>query len=403
MKLTYFERSFLQIKSLKNWSPDDNLSNNKNEEIGFNPLVIQCFRSLLIKAENNNRRKWTLDLLRNYIDASYSLCTLINNIRDNKLPTNIKKARQTNGDRNEEQANDEKDKDQSNDEKDKKKSINIYEEKEPEKDKAEGDSEDKDDDKKPRLKVFFTGLYTPDTYCGQKNGLYFVHNGDKNIVMTREEILDTNWGAEVLNKINHRDSYENELPIDKIDCINIPEVIKSSEAEKYIGKSSEDVKYIKGDEQKYHWLHILKDGIDNIPNEFVKSFFNRPYINFAYNKEYKQRKDDIIKCVKYGDGSFECYQEIIIESIKQQSQKCRTFPTVFYKEGKRIQYLMPVYLLNSDKPDFCIILGKKDKDKDKGKDGETRVWEPITSLNMDEAYCDILVFGTDAVRRVDWW
>lgn len=55
-----------------------------------------------------------------------------------------------------------------------------------------------------------------------------------------------------------------------------------------------------------------------------------------------------------------------------------------------------MYFMNSGKPDFCIVL--KQTDKDEG------IWEPVTSLNMDEVYCDIRVFGKDAIERVrDWW
>ena len=63
-----------------------------------------------------------------------------------------------------------------------------------------------------------------------------------------------------------------------------------------------------------------------------------------------------------------------------------------------------MYLMNSGKPDFCIVLKHivlKHKEEDDKYTGE---WEPVTSLNMDEAYCDIRVFGKDAIERVrDWW
>ena len=62
----------------------------------------------------------------------------------------------------------------------------------------------------------------------------------------------------------------------------------------------------------------------------------------------------------------------------------------------KYNYLLPMYLQNSEKPDFCIVLTKI-----KNTEGD---WEPVTSLNMDEVYCDIRVFGKDAIERVrDWW
>ena len=43
-----------------------------------------------------------------------------------------------------------------------------------------------------------------------------------------------------------------------------------------------------------------------------------------------------------------------------------------------------MYLHNSTKPDFCIILEKNENDSS---------WYPVTSLNMDEVYCNIRIFG----------
>ena len=55
-----------------------------------------------------------------------------------------------------------------------------------------------------------------------------------------------------------------------------------------------------------------------------------------------------------------------------------------------------MYLQNSEKPDFCVVLAKIE-----GAEGD---WEPVTSLDMDEVYCNIRVFGKDAIERVrDWW
>lgn len=67
------------------------------------------------------------------------------------------------------------------------------------------------------LKVFFTGLYTPGTYQGLKNGLYFVINPSINpsvepkiSVKTRKEIFEADQkeidGEKVLRQIDHRDS-----------------------------------------------------------------------------------------------------------------------------------------------------------------------------------------------------
>ena len=55
-----FEKEFLGIK--------DN----------FSPYVIRLFHTLLQKVERDPYRKWTHDLLRNYVNATYELCISIN-------------------------------------------------------------------------------------------------------------------------------------------------------------------------------------------------------------------------------------------------------------------------------------------------------------------------------------
>lgn len=68
---------------------------------------------------------------------------------------------------------------------------------------------------------------------------------------------------------------------------------------------------------------------------------------------------------------------------------------LFYKKHKKYNYLLPMYLHNSTKPDFCIVLEKNENDSS---------WYPVTSLNMDEVYCNIRIFGKDAILSVrNWW
>ena len=131
-----------------------------------------------------------------------------------------------------------------------------------------------------------------------------------------------------------------------------------------------------------------------------------------------KRKEWIEECIKKSndvDISFQCFQEIMKDTMQLMvdESNIHNLPAYFYIEGLKgnsskekiadeidYNYLLPMYLLNSGKPDFCIVL-RHIKDKDGNYTGD---WEPVTSLNMDEVYCDIRVFGKDAVERVrDWW
>ena len=375
MRITDFEKNFLEIDG-------------GNDE--FNPYVIRLFHTLLQKVEKDPYRKWTHDLLRNYVNASYCFCISLNDLRKDKKTfqdTAIRKAKIAS---QEAKSKEQKEKNESP-------LVNLYE----------------DDD--TNLKVFFTGLYTPGTYHGLKNGLYFVINPSvepkkpKISVKTRKEIFEADQkeidGEKVLRQIDHRDSFENELV--GVEDLNINKIslldkMSPEDANEIIKKKRINDK-INGNP----WLHILRDGIDNLPTDFVLSFFNKWFEVLSPVDRYKNRKIWIDECIKHScsnneDNSFMYYQEIMLDTMQAILDKSNihNLPVHFYIKESTYNYLLPMYLLNSGKPDFCIVL-KHMKDMD-GK--YTGTWEPVTSLDMDEVYCDIRVFGKDAIERVrDWW
>lgn len=375
MSITDFEKNFLEIDG-------------GNYE--FNPYVIRLFHTLLQKVERDPCRKWTHDSLRNYVNASYCFCKILNDIRKDKKTsqdTAIRKAKIA--------SQEAKSKEQEKqDEKNESPQVNLYE----------------DDD--TNLKVFFTGLYTPGTYQGLKNGLYFVINPSvepKISVKTRKEIFEADQkeidGEKVLRQIDHRDSFENELV--GVEDLNINKIslldkMSPEDANEIIKK-----KRINDTINGNPWLHILRDGIDNLPTDFVLSFFNKWYEVSSPVDRYKNRKIWIEECIKHScsnneDNSFMYYQEIMLDTMQAILDKSNihNLPVYFYIKESTYNYLLPMYLLNSGKPDFCIVL-KHMKDMH-GK--YTGTWEPVTSLDMDEVYCNIRVFGKDAIERVrDWW
>ena len=366
MRITDFEKNFLEIDG-------------GNDE--FNPYVIRLFHTLLQKVERDPCRKWTHDLLRNYVNASYCFCVYLNFKRKAKITSQDAKSK-------------EQKEQEEQQEKNEFPLVNLYE----------------DDD--TNLKVFFTGLYTPGTYQGLKNGLYFVINPSvepKISVKTRKEIFEADHkeidGEKVLRQIDHRDSFENELVGEEalnINKISLPDIMSPGDANIIIEKKRFDDKI-----NVNPWLHILRDGMDNLPTDFVISFFNKWFEVSNPVDRYKNRKIWIEKCIKKScsnneDNSFMCYQEIMLDTMQAILDKSNihNLPVHFYIKESTYNYLLPMYLLNSGKPDFCIVL-RHIKDKDGNYTGD---WEPVTSLDMDEVYCDIRVFGKDAIERVrDWW
>lgn len=338
MKLTKFEQKFLRTQS---------------DEKCFVAEAVYWFHLLLMKVEADPYRQWNHDLLRNYVDAFYELSLCINERNDSK------------GNPNKKEINFQK-------------PINIY---------TDADS---------NLTLFFTGLYSPKSYQGLKNGLYFVYDSEHKDVLTRKEILQEDKYKEVkdlLSKIIHRDSFENELWNNKdleITEISTPKKLNSQTAYNDILNAKNGGTILHG------WLHILYDGSNNLPTEFVKSFFCLGYecVNLEQRNAYRKTKIEEIMA-KAGDKRFEFYQQILTETFESQIKNKDEFPIMFYKKESRYNYLLPMYLQNSTKPDFCIVLGKKENDSS---------WQPMTSLNMDEVYCNIRIFGKDAILSVrNWW
>lgn len=373
MRFTDFEKYFLEIDG-------------GNDE--FNPYVIRLFHTLLQKVERDPYRKWTHDLLRNYVNASYCFCCNLNDSRKVKIASQDANAIRKDKIASQEAKSKEQKGQEKQEEKNESPQVNLYE----------------DDD--TNLKVFFTGLYTPGTYQGLKNGLYFVINPSvepKISVKTRKEIFEADQidGEKVLRQIDHRDSFENELV--GVEDLNINKIslldkMSPEDANEIIKKKSINDK-IKGNP----WLHILRDGIDNLPTDFVLSFFNKWFEVPSPVARYENRKNWIEECIKHScsnneDNSFMYYQEIMLDTMQAILDKSNihNLPVYFYIKESTYNYLLPMYLLNSGKPDFCIVL--KQTDKDEG------IWKPVTSLDMDEVYCNIRVFGKDAIERVrDWW
>lgn len=191
------------------------------ENSEFNSLAVFYFHQLLTKVKKENIRDWTHDLLRDYVNVFYKLSDEISRYMERKKDGTFKSDL-----------------------------FNLYE-----------------DPDNPDLYVFFTGLYTEKSFHGLKNGLYFVRSKDSVSVLSREDLMKRPDGRKILEEIVQRESFENELTLDhslQVKDILVPNVISSKDAQPYVAM----------DKQNNHWLHILIDGIDNLPTAFVQSFFN---------------------------------------------------------------------------------------------------------------------------------
>lgn len=103
--------------------------------------------------------------------------------------------------------------------------------------------------------------------------MYFVRLNDNIYVVTRTDIFRETQFVDVKdvlikNKLVHRDSFENELIGNP--ALNIEKIISPDES---------------------NWQHILKDGIDNFPSDFIITFFGQ---TFEVPDPDERKKEELI-------------------------------------------------------------------------------------------------------------
>lgn len=307
--------------------------------------VLKLYYDILCKVEKDPFRYWNISSLRNYLKYFYRL---------SKYMAGVTKI-----------------------------AFNIYEECE--------------------FSIFFTGLYSKYKNKGCKEGLFIVCQRQDNTI-----------GKCVKSYSDLRESGFN----DRLDDI----IIKSTFEEYYYlsfdgaprkireieNLSNFDYNNYKKDKETNKYidtrLHILIDGVDNIPGDFFKILYGidpNKYINLNYKKQVVLNSTK-----KKSKQQFLDYQRAMIEAIKKAIEKAKNdnmfnqLPLNFFNTKRKyqetpFQYLLPIDFTGTGNPDFCACI-------DVDKEGTGRL---KTILNMNnEAYGNVRVFGKDAVESVkDWW
>lgn len=259
--------------------------------------------------------------------------------------------------------------------------------------------------------IFFTGLYGTQTYWGVQNGVFIVCkrlNGHierevylKSDLLEKDEAQLGFVGIDVLNKFARVSSFEEEhkmnpsfdpIHLVKIDCENLCITdFTSYMKELEFKKKSIINKGINEKDMSNNWLHLLIDGIDNVPTNVFRIVFEEESL------PYYKKKLVAIESILKDDGKFNKYQDKIYKGIKKAICSCKfsRLPLNFYLNGSSnpFQYLLPVDLEGVGKPDFCVCI-----DPAKG------VGRIMTSFNMQEAFGNIRTFGKEALMAVEkWW
>lgn len=183
-----------------------------------------------------------------------------------------------------------------------------------------------------------------------------------------------------------------------------PEKIEKIEGLSEIDKNTT---YDKNKKGKYidTRLHILIDGVDNIPLDYFRILYGICSDKHDKQVDLNIKKRIVLESVQKGTNEFKHYQEAMIDAIKKailsaEEYKFNHLPLNFYSNNSKglenpFQYLLPIDFTGTGNPDFCACISV-----DTSGTGRLK-----TILNIrNEVYGNVRVFGKDAVESVkDWW
>lgn len=228
-------------------------------------------------------------------------------------------------------------------------------------------------------------------------------------------VLDEN----ILNRIQHKvtaggakndinDINEVKLPEDNLEKEDVKQkIIHRKEAlEKILGiveaseKDKSDLIKLfedhreKGSEKRWNdeyklsgWAHILIDGIDNYPKNILSFLFSKKEMSEdgTYKRQFKLLEKISNESIRpyFGINAISILTKTAIEDAVKKYPSPSKLPLFWYVKGDQCQYqyLLPLSFMGGCLPDCFAIIGKV---------GD--IWQPITLLNVAEAYMDMLIF-----------
>ena len=343
---------FLQLENLDT----DKKRTTPKDSIFQDVSVLKLYYDILRKVEKDPFKYWNISALRNYLWYFYKLSKYMSGSFSglSELPKYVHKSTP----------------------------LNIY--------------------TKADFAIFFTGLYSKDRNACIE-GLFIVcqRQADNNIdrrVMTYSELLKSDL-KKCLDDLTVTSTVK-----DYFNLLNVaPEKIEKIEG---LSEIDNNTTYDKNKKGKYidTRLHILIDGVDNIPLDYFRILYGICPDKHDKQVDLNNKKRIVLESVQKGTNEFNNYQNAMIEAINKAIETAKNdnnfnqLPLNFYSNLKTIgnpfQYLLPIDFTGTGNPDFCACISV-----DENGTGRLK-----TILNMNEVYGNVRVFGMDAVESVkDWW
>lgn len=135
------------------------------------------------------------------------------------------------------------------------------------------------------------------------------------------------------------------------------------------------------------WAHILIDGIDNYPKNILSFLFSKKEMSEdgTYKRQFKllEKISNESICPYSGINAISILTKTAIEDAVKKYPSPSKLPLFWYVKGDQCQYqyLLPLSFMGGCLPDCFAIIGKV---------GD--IWQPITLLNVAEAYMNMLIF-----------
>lgn len=145
-------------------------------------------------------------------------------------------------------------------------------------------------------------------------------------------------------------------------------------------------KPIKPNERLKGWHHIIIDGINNFPIEFLNQYFSERLF-FLGTKEKIRLQNKLIQEDAAFDNLKEILEAAITETLKLFTVRKNLIAPSYFPKTNEMSYLLPIYLTDSEhkKPDFVFLFNiKSDQDiiEEINIDGE--VTELLNKYEEDE-------------------
>lgn len=254
------------------------------------------------------------------------------------------------------------------------------------------------------LAIFFTGLYSKYRNKACIEGLFIVcqrqdENNINRSVMTYSQLRDSDF-KKYLDDLTVTSTVK-----DYFNLLNVaPEKIEKIEG---LSEIDNNTTYDKNKKGKYidTRLHILIDGVDNIPLDYFRILYGICSDKHDKQVDLNIKKRIVLESVQKGTNEFKHYQEAMKDAINKailsaEEYKFNHLPLNFYSNNSKglenpFQYLLPIDFTGTGNPDFCACISV-----DTSGTGRLK-----TILNIrNEVYGNVRVFGKDAVESVkDWW